>query len=300
MAKVKNVPPQKNIPHKKQERYNERCDESSEHGDSESEFSDTDLRGDINNSGEDSTARESDTSIQSDDLIKNEENNLCDLIENEESNLCSNNKEELNEEHSQIFKTQLDELITKTLGSSSYVHSLGSNENIDISTENEIIQKKTAVTLLDLNIKNNRLIAHRPNECGRGQSSSTQDTHTQTKKGDITGEKTVKSSKEVKISSSCSSSSRKRAVNDISTDCKLAATGDSGHVEITVPNDLQILSVIVKSGTGMKNGLVIPLGSSHHKKLCDCSLEPKRIKTRKKWTAVQSTYFFFTIKAQIS
>ena len=72
--------------------------------------------------------------------------------------------------------------------------------------------------------------------------------------------------------------------------CNVNSEKSTSNVELTVPNEVQILSLIVKSTTAMKNGLIIPLGNPAYKKLCNSTMEPKRNNTREKWTAMQGMY----------
>ena len=76
----------------------------------------------------------------------------------------------------------------------------------------------------------------------------------------------------------------------IIVDYKLNSEGNAGHIEVTVPNQDQILSVIVKKSFEMKNGLITPLGDTFHGKLCNCTMEPKRMKTFGKWGGMQRMY----------
>ena len=76
----------------------------------------------------------------------------------------------------------------------------------------------------------------------------------------------------------------------ILVECDLNSEKSTGHVELPVPNELQILSLIVKSTTAMKNGLIIPFGNPAYKKLCNSTTEPKRNNTREKWTTMQRMY----------
>ena len=86
---------------------------------------------------------------------------------------------------------------------------------------------------------------------------------------------------------------KKRKTENVSTilvECDLNSEKSTGHVELTVPNEVQILSLIVKSTTAMKNGLIIPLGNPTYKKLCDSTRKPKRSKSREKWITMQRMY----------
>ena len=86
---------------------------------------------------------------------------------------------------------------------------------------------------------------------------------------------------------------KKRKIENVSTilaECNLSSEKSMGHVELTVPNEVQILSLIVKSSTVMKNGLIIPLGNPTYKKLCDSTRRPKRSKSREKWIIMQRMY----------
>jgi hypothetical protein len=284
MAKTKNVK-KTVIPYKvllDEGIYNDGlCDDDIESSDNENENSDSestddqDLADDVFTSSSEDEIYES-LVLESDTGVHDTDN----LNEKEESERCEENKEEF----SKKLKNDVDQLIAKTVGSS---FTSGSDETI-ISNENQIdnhdIQKKSNVTLLDLTIQGKKLIAHRPSDCETQSSSSTHYAQTKTKKPNAVNEE--------KLSKNKVKNSKRKRVKDISADCKLAVTGTSGHVEITVPNELEILSVIVKTGTGMKNGIVLPLGNSQFRKLCNCSMEPKRIKTLTNWTAIQSMYFF--------
>ena len=86
---------------------------------------------------------------------------------------------------------------------------------------------------------------------------------------------------------------KKRKIENVPTilaECNLSSEKSMGHVELTVPNEVQILSLIVKSSTAMKNGLIIPLGNPTYKKLCDSTRRPKRSKSREKWITMQRMY----------
>ena len=159
-------------------------------------------------------------------------------------------------EHLGTLREQVNDLITKTVNGS-----IKSNS----STKNAGKKKRNNLKQLNLVIKDNTLKV-----CDLE---------------DFPSETFKKNGQKVE--------GKKRKIENVSTilaECNLSSEKSMGHVELTVPNEVQILSLIVKSSTAMKNGLIIPLGNPTYKKLCDSTRRPKRSKSREKWIIMQRMY----------
>ena len=65
-----------------------------------------------------------------------------------------------------------------------------------------------------------------------------------------------------------------------------------GHLNVTVPDELELISLVIYTTTGIKNSLIVPLGTAQFRKLVDLTEKPKRKKTRESWMKIESMYWF--------
>ena len=65
----------------------------------------------------------------------------------------------------------------------------------------------------------------------------------------------------------------------------------TGHLDIVLPDEVDILSLVVYNSSGIKNSILLPLGDARFRKLIDQTTSPPiRSKTRKNWTRIRSEY----------
>ena len=64
----------------------------------------------------------------------------------------------------------------------------------------------------------------------------------------------------------------------------------TAHVDIKVPDEVEIFSLVIYTSSGIRNSLLLPLSSAPFKKLVDQSTPPKRNKTRDDWNKIKSAF----------
>ena len=66
----------------------------------------------------------------------------------------------------------------------------------------------------------------------------------------------------------------------------------TAHLDITLPDEVEILSLIVYTSSGIRNSLLLPLSTAPFRKLVNLTTPPKRSKTREDWVRIKSKRLF--------
>ena len=72
---------------------------------------------------------------------------------------------------------------------------------------------------------------------------------------------------------------------------KLNLENKTAHVDIKLPDEVEILSLVIYTSSGIKNSILLPLSSAPFRKLVDQTTPPKRKKTREDWNKIKSKWF---------
>ena len=81
---------------------------------------------------------------------------------------------------------------------------------------------------------------------------------------------------------------------------KAKIVGKDCHLNITFPDEVDIVSMVMYNSTGIKNAMQIPFGNAQFRKMIDSTSEPPiRHKTRESWERLKSMYISFFIIRKI-
>ena len=105
------------------------------------------------------------------------------------------------------------------------------------------------------------------------------------KQGSSSGPKTVKNEKTKKTR-------RAENVEEIGIKPQLNLGEKTAHLDITLPDEVEILSLIVYTSSGIRNSLLLPLSTAPFRKLVNLTTPPKRSKTREDWVRIKSKHLF--------
>ena len=105
------------------------------------------------------------------------------------------------------------------------------------------------------------------------------------KQGSSSGPKTVKNEKTKKTR-------RAENVEEIGIKPQLNLGEKTAHLDITLPDEVEILSLIVYTSSGIRNSLLLPLSTAPFRKLVNLTTPPKRSKTREDWVRIKSKRLF--------
>ena len=103
------------------------------------------------------------------------------------------------------------------------------------------------------------------------------------KQGSSSGPKTVKNEKTKKTR-------RAENVEEIGIKPQLNLGEKTAHLDITLPDEVEILSLIVYTSSGIRNSLLLPLSTAPFRKLVNLTTPPKRSKTREDWVRIKSKH----------
>ena len=77
---------------------------------------------------------------------------------------------------------------------------------------------------------------------------------------------------------------------------KAKIVGKDCHLNLTFPDEVDIVSMVMYNSTGIKNAMQIPFGNAQFRKMIDSTSEPPiRHKTRESWERLKSMYISFFI-----
>ena len=62
----------------------------------------------------------------------------------------------------------------------------------------------------------------------------------------------------------------------------------TAHLDITLPDEVDILSLVIYTSSGIRNSLLLPLSTAPFRKLVDLTARPKRGNTPKQWDRIKS------------
>ena len=77
-------------------------------------------------------------------------------------------------------------------------------------------------------------------------------------------------------------------VQEVKIKPKLNMEDKTAHLDITVPDEIDILSLVIYTSSGIRNSLLLPLSAAPFWKLVDLTTPPKRSKTREDWNKIKS------------
>ena len=85
---------------------------------------------------------------------------------------------------------------------------------------------------------------------------------------------------------------RAENVEEIGIKPQLNLGEKTAHLDITLPDEVEILSLIVYTSSGIRNSLLLPLSTAPFRKLVNLTTPPKRSKTREDWVRIKSKHLF--------
>ena len=77
-------------------------------------------------------------------------------------------------------------------------------------------------------------------------------------------------------------------VEEIKINPRLNMEDKTAHLDITLPDEVDIFSLVIYTSSGIRNSLLLPLSSAPFRKLVDLTTTPKRSKTREDWKRIKS------------
>jgi len=77
-------------------------------------------------------------------------------------------------------------------------------------------------------------------------------------------------------------------VEEIEIKPRLNMEEKTAHLDITLPDEVDIFSLVIYTSSGIRNSLLLPLSSAPFRKLADLTTTPKRSKTREDWKRIKS------------
>ena len=81
---------------------------------------------------------------------------------------------------------------------------------------------------------------------------------------------------------------------------KAKIVGKDCHLNLTFPDEVDIVSMVMYNSTGIKNAMQIPFDSAQFRKMIDSTSEPPiRHKTRESWERLKSMYISFLLLGKI-
>lgn len=86
---------------------------------------------------------------------------------------------------------------------------------------------------------------------------------------------------------------RAENVQDMKLTHRVDIKDKTGHLDIILPDEVDILSLVVYNSSGIKNSILLPLSDARFRKLVDQTSPPARAETREKWDRIRSEYFTF-------
>ena len=81
---------------------------------------------------------------------------------------------------------------------------------------------------------------------------------------------------------------RAENVEEIGIKPRLNLEDKTAHLDITLPDEVDILSLVIYTSSGIRNSLLLPLSTAPFRKLVDLTTTPKRNKTRVDWERIKS------------
>ena len=83
---------------------------------------------------------------------------------------------------------------------------------------------------------------------------------------------------------------RAENVEEIGIKPRLNLEDKTAHLDITLPDEVDILSLVIYTSSGIRNSLLLPLSTAPFRKLVDLTTPPKRSKTREDWVRIKSKH----------
>ena len=80
---------------------------------------------------------------------------------------------------------------------------------------------------------------------------------------------------------------RAENVEEIEIKPRLNLEGKTAHLDITLPDEVDIFSLVIYTSSGIRNSLLLPLSTAPFRKLVDQTTTPKRNKTREGWNRIK-------------
>ena len=81
---------------------------------------------------------------------------------------------------------------------------------------------------------------------------------------------------------------RAENVGDMKLTHRVDIKDKTGHLDIILPDEVDILSLVVYNSSGIKNSILLPLSDARFRKLVDQTSPPTRAETREKWDRIRS------------
>ena len=162
------------------------------------------------------------------------------------------------------------------------------NVNMINKTKSDNKRKIENLTQLEIEIKNKGIIMKHP---GEKQNKKVK------KSEEKSGKKRYNNSKN---ESKSSTKKTRRAENVTEVVMKAKIVGKDCHLNLTFPDEVDIVSMVMYNSTGIKNALQIPFGNAQFRKMIDSTTEPPiRHKTRESWERLKSMYIFLLFQEKI-
>ena len=146
------------------------------------------------------------------------------------------------------------------------------------------------LTQLEISLEGNSLSLRHPSdrkaESGEGSSKKSKAVEGPSKRG---------SSDDASTTQKVGPKKTRRAENvqDMKLKHRVDIKDKTGHLDIILPDEVDILSLVVYNSSGIKNSILLPLSDARFRKLVDQTSPPTRSKTRENWGRIRSKYFVF-------
>ena len=88
---------------------------------------------------------------------------------------------------------------------------------------------------------------------------------------------------------------RAENVGEIDIKPKLNLEDKTAHLDITLPDEVDIFSLVIYTSSGIRNSLLLPLSTAPFRKLVDLTTAPKRNKTRVDWERIKSKSLSYSL-----